>query len=87
MRSPVYNLKAAVLALMLLWLPVGAQAQITAREATERAVQVHGGEVVRAVRTEVNGRPVWHLRIVSGDRVLDVLVDAQTGEVLQGAPE
>ena len=55
------------------------------RERVIEAVQQrYHAQVVRVAETSVNGRPALELRLLSEQRVWNLLVDAATGQVLSG---
>lgn len=56
------------------------------RERVIQAVQRRfNAKVVRVTETTVNGRPALELRLLSEQRVWNLLVDAATGQILAGA--
>ena len=56
------------------------------RERIIEAVQKRfNAKVVRVTDTTVNGRPALELRLLSEQRVWNLLVDATTGQILSGA--
>jgi hypothetical protein len=42
-------------------------------------------KVVRVTETSVNGRPALQLRLLSDQRVWNLVIDASTGQILSGA--
>ena len=44
----------------------------------------YNAKVVRVTETEVDGRPALRLRLLSAQRVWNVVVDATSGQVLSG---
>ncbi|KEA63357.1 hypothetical protein ADIMK_2500 [Marinobacterium lacunae] len=67
------------------WAPAGvllAQSAITLKQAVEIARQAFGGEVVKADEVTRKGQHLFQIRLVNNGRVRDVLVDAQTGRIL-----
>jgi hypothetical protein len=46
--------------------------------------QRYHAKVVRVSETTVNGRPALELRLLSDQRVWNIVVDASTGQVLSG---
>ena len=44
----------------------------------------YNATVVRVTETSVNGRPALRLRLLSAQRVFSIVVDAATGQVLEG---
>jgi hypothetical protein len=56
------------------------------RERVIEAVQKRfNAKVVRVTETTVNGRPALELRLLSAQRVWNLVIDATTGQVLSGA--
>jgi uncharacterized membrane protein YkoI len=56
------------------------------RERIIQAVQKRfNAKVVRVTDTTVNGRPALELRLLSDQRVWNLIVDATTGQILSGA--
>ena len=56
------------------------------RERIIEAVQKRfNAKVVRVTETTVNGRPALELRLLSDQRVWNLIVDATTGQILSGA--
>jgi len=56
------------------------------RERIIEAVQKRfNAKVVRVTDTTVNGRPALELRLLSDQRVWNLVVDAATGQILSGA--
>ena len=56
------------------------------RERVIDAVQKRfNAKVVRVTETTVNGRPALELRLLSAQRVWNLVIDATTGQVLSGA--
>ncbi|HEX9473901.1 MAG TPA: PepSY domain-containing protein [Steroidobacteraceae bacterium] len=56
------------------------------RERVIQAVQRRfNAKVVRVTETTVNGRPALELRLLSEQRVWNLVVDATTGQILAGA--
>lgn len=56
------------------------------RERVIEAVQKRfNAKVVRVTETSVNGRPALELRLLSAQRVWNLVVDATTGQILSGA--
>jgi hypothetical protein len=56
------------------------------RERVIQAVQKRfNAKVVRVTETTVNGRPALELRLLSAQRVWNLVVDAATGQILSGA--
>ncbi|HKC17707.1 MAG TPA: PepSY domain-containing protein [Steroidobacteraceae bacterium] len=56
------------------------------RERIIEAVQKRfNAKVVRVTDTTVNGRPALELRLLSEQRVWNLVVDATTGQILSGA--
>jgi len=56
------------------------------RERIIQAVQKRfNAKVVRVTDTTVNGRPALELRLLSEQRVWNLVVDASTGQILSGA--
>ena len=55
------------------------------RERVIEAVQKrYNARVVRVAETTVNGRPALELRLLSEQRVWDIVVDAASGQILSG---
>ena len=55
------------------------------RDRVIEAVQKrYNARVVRVAETTVNGRPALELRLLSEQRVWDIVVDAASGQVLSG---
>jgi len=44
----------------------------------------YGAKVVRVTETSVDGRPALRLRLLSAQRVWNVVVDANSGQILSG---
>jgi uncharacterized membrane protein YkoI len=62
-----------------------ATTQATSQEQIIAAVEKrYNAKVVRVTETTVAGRPALRLRLLSAQRVWDVLVDATTGQELAG---
>jgi uncharacterized membrane protein YkoI len=56
------------------------------RERVIEAVQKRfNAKVVRVTETSVNGRPALELRLLSAQRVWNLVIDATTGQILSGA--
>jgi peptidase YpeB-like protein len=56
------------------------------RERVIEAVQKRfNARVVRVTETTVNGRPALELRLLSEQRVWNLVIDATTGQILSGA--
>jgi len=56
------------------------------RERVIQAVQKRfNAKVVRVTETTVNGRPALELRLLSEQRVWNLVIDAATGQILSGA--
>ena len=56
------------------------------RERVIEAVQKRfNAKVVRVTETTVNGRPALELRLLSEQRVWNLVIDAATGQILSGA--
>jgi uncharacterized membrane protein YkoI len=56
------------------------------RERVIEAVQKRfNAKVVRVTETTVNGRPALELRLLSEQRVWNLVIDATTGQILSGA--
>ena len=76
---------ALVCALGLLLGSGTALADGTSRDQVIDAVQQRfHAKVVRVNETRVNGRPALELRLLSDQRVWNIVVDAATGQVLSG---
>ena len=57
----------------------------TSRDRVIEAVQKrYNARVVRVAETTVNGRPALELRLLSEQRVWNIVVDAASGQVLSG---
>ncbi|MBV1790635.1 PepSY domain-containing protein [Marinobacterium sp. D7] len=67
------------------WAPTGlvlAQNAIDLKQAVEIARRAFGGEVVKAEEVARDGRRLFQIRLVNNGRVRDVLVDGESGEIL-----
>jgi len=65
--------------------PAFALADASNRDHIIAAVQQrYHAKVVRVSETTVNGRPALELRLLSDQRVWNIVVDAATGQVLSG---
>jgi len=60
-----------------------AQQGISIQEAVEQVRKRYKGQVIKAAETEVQGRPAYRVRLVHEGRVREVLVDAESGQILK----
>ncbi len=94
-RLSVACLRLCGLALCLLLSPVSraeygmplqfmqvAEQSFSVKQAVELVRSQYKGQVVKATETEFQGRPAYRIRLVNAGRVRDVLVDAQSGQII-----
>lgn len=59
-----------------------AELGLSVQQAVELVRRQYKGQVVKATETEFQGRPAYRIRLVNAGRVRDVLVDAQSGQII-----
>ncbi len=59
-----------------------AELGFSVQQAVELVRRQYKGQVVKATETEFQGRPAYRIRLVNAGRVRDVLVDAQSGQII-----
>ncbi|NVK39633.1 MAG: PepSY domain-containing protein [Oceanospirillaceae bacterium] len=59
-----------------------AQDGISLQQAVEQVRKRYQGQVIKATAADLQGRPVYRIRLVHEGRVREVLVDAQSGQIL-----
>jgi uncharacterized membrane protein YkoI len=62
--------------------PALVQSQVDLKQAVSIAQDAFGGEVVKTEEVERDGRRLFQIRLVNEGRVRDVLVDAESGTIL-----
>ena len=65
--------------------PVMNAAVLQAERVIQAVQKRFNAKVVRVTETTVNGRPALELRLLSDQRVWNLVVDAATGQILSGA--
>ena len=82
-RCLVMNALAKLLCALLVVLAVPAWADIGRDEAAAAAQRVASGRVLSVDRTEANQRPVWRVKVLTGQgEVRVILIDAASGRVM-----
>lgn len=56
---------------------------ITLKQAVNKAVEVHGGDVLKTETADFKGRTVYRIRLVKSGHVKDLLIDAKSGELIK----
>jgi uncharacterized membrane protein YkoI len=59
-----------------------AERGVSVQQAVELVRSQYKGQVVKATEIEYQGRPAYRIRLVNAGRVRDVLVDAQSGQII-----
>ncbi|UTW10598.1 PepSY domain-containing protein [Marinobacterium rhizophilum] len=59
-----------------------AERGFSVQQAVELVRSRYKGQVVKATEIEFQGRPAYRIRLVNAGRVRDVLVDAQSGQII-----
>ncbi|MCP8686277.1 PepSY domain-containing protein [Marinobacterium sedimentorum] len=59
-----------------------AERGISVQQAVELVRSQYKGQVVKATEIEFQGRPAYRIRLVNAGRVRDVLVDVQSGQII-----
>lgn len=62
--------------------PLHVQSQVDLKQAVKIAQEAFGGEVVKTEEMKRDGRRLFQIRLVNAGRVRDVLVDAQSGTIV-----
>jgi uncharacterized membrane protein YkoI len=55
---------------------------VSVQQAVEMVRSQFKGQVVKATEIEYQGRPAYRIRLVNAGRVRDVLVDVQSGQII-----
>lgn len=55
---------------------------VTLQQATAKAVQQFGGEVIKSEVNKQNGTPVYVIRLLTKGRIKEVLINSQNGKVI-----
>ena len=80
------QLSHAVLTLFLLiaspWTMATEATPLTLKEAMLKAIEVTGGEVIKTEVAQQEGQAVYKIRLVKEGRVKDILIDSQSGEII-----
>lgn len=63
-------------------MPLQVQSRVDLKQAVRIAQQAFGGEVVKTEEVEQDGHRLFQIRLVNEGRVRDVLVDAESGTIL-----
>ena len=58
------------------------QAKVTLTRAMQKAAQSLNGKVISAEFELEKGKPVYDIKVVKGNQIYDVSIDANTGKVL-----
>ena len=58
------------------------QAKVTLTSAMQKAAQSLNGKVISAEFELEKGKPVYDIKVVKGNQIYDVSIDANTGKVL-----
>ncbi|ANG61205.1 hypothetical protein A8C75_01175 [Marinobacterium aestuarii] len=59
-----------------------AERGMSVQQAVELVRSQYKGQVVKATEIEFQGRPAYRIRLVNAGRVRDVLVDVQSGQII-----
>nr|WP_067286531.1 PepSY domain-containing protein [Marinobacterium profundum] len=59
-----------------------AERGVSVQKAVELVRSQYKGQVVKATEIEFQGRPAYRIRLVNAGRVRDVLVDVQSGQII-----
>lgn len=60
---------------------------ITLQQASEKAIQQFGGEVIKSEVNKQKGTPVYVIRLLTKGRVKEVLINSQNGKVISPGKE
>lgn len=63
------------------------KADLTLRDAIEKAEAHQNGEAVDAEIDNEKGVTVFEVTVLSGDTLYDIVIDAKSGDVIRSAPE
>lgn len=61
---------------------LAAERGLSMQQAVEMVRSQYKGQVVKATEIEYQGRPAYRIRLVNAGRVRDVLVDVQSGQII-----